>query len=229
MKKIITLYHGSDKEISVPSLCAGKRNNDYGQGFYCTEHYDLACEWASKRKGQNGFVNQYELNLSELRVLNLTKKEFSILNWITILLQNRTFTLTSPISVQAKEYLTENFNIDLSDYDIVIGYRADDSYFSFAEDFLNNAISTQHLGKAMRLGKLGIQVVLISDRAFEQLKFVRADQIDNHTYYPLYANRDMEARKKYKDSKENALFTKEELFILDILRGGIKNGDSRIP
>lgn len=228
MSDILTLYHGSDRVIEKPDLAEGKRNNDYGQGFYCTEHWDLACEWASKRKGLDGFVNKYELDLTGLNVLDLTRKEFNILNWMTILLQNRTFTLTTPISVQAKEYLTANFNIDISGYDLITGYRADDSYFSFAEDFLNNAISLEHLAKAMKLGKLGIQQVLVSEKAFEQLKFIEAVPVDNTVYYPLYSSRDLEARKKYKDSKTDLMIAPGGLYVLDILRGGITNGDSRL-
>ena len=155
MSKIITLYHGSTEKIEHPALDKGKRNNDYGQGFYCTAHRDLACEWASKLQSLDGYVNQYEIDTAGLKVLDLSK--YGILHWMTILLKNRTFTLTTPISIQGKAYLMEHFDIDISDYDIIKGYRADDSYFSFAEDFLNNAISVNHLSRAMRLGKLGIQ------------------------------------------------------------------------
>lgn len=56
-------------------------------------------------------------------------------------------------------------------YDVIIGYRADDSYFSFASAFLNNTISLAQLERAMFLGKLGEQVVLKSERAFSQLHF----------------------------------------------------------
>ena len=44
-----------------------------------------------------------------------------------------------------------------------IGYRADDSYFSFASDFINGAISYRQLCNAMCLGKLGQQFVLKSN------------------------------------------------------------------
>ena len=37
MNKIITLFHGSEKVIEVPSFGEGKRNNDFGLGFYCIE------------------------------------------------------------------------------------------------------------------------------------------------------------------------------------------------
>ena len=38
MKKIITLYHGSEKIVEAPAFGEGKRSNDFGLGFYCTEN-----------------------------------------------------------------------------------------------------------------------------------------------------------------------------------------------
>lgn len=227
MEKILTLYHGSDKIVRFPKLNAGKKNNDYGQGFYCTEHYDLACEWACKQKDRDGFVNCYKLDIADLKVLDLTKSKYTILNWMTILLQNRTFRLTSPVSISARDYLIENFNIDISGYDIIKGYRADDSYFSFAEDFLNNTISVQHLAKAMKLGKLGVQYALISEKAFDKLKFLESKAVENQKYYPLYANRDLNARTDYFNSRNN-IINNNDIFVLDMIREQIKNGDPRI-
>ena len=229
MDKRLTLYHGSEQQVPTPCLDAGKANNDYGQGFYCTMQYDLACEWASKHKGLQGFVNKYELDLDGLKILDLTEKKYSILHWMTLLLQHRTFTLTNPISVEARTYLIEHFDISLQGYDLIKGYRADDSYFSFAEDFLNNTISIQHLAKAMKLGDLGIQYVLISSKAFKQLQFLNAETVENDIYYPRYNSRDVEARNKYKSSKLNLSAISNELYVLDILRGGISDGDPRIP
>ena len=226
MSKIITLYHGSTEKIEHPALGKGKRNNDYGQGFYCTAHRDLACEWASKLQGLDGYVNQYEIDTAGLKVLDLSK--YGILHWMTILLKNRTFTLTTPISIQGKTYLMEHFDIDISDYDIIKGYRADDSYFSFAEDFLNNAISVSHLSRAMRLGKLGIQYVLVSQKAFDALRFVQADPVENSVYYPLHMVRDTKARKAYRSSKANLTIDTNDIYSLDILRGGIEDGDPRL-
>ena len=229
MENRIVLYHGSEREVSKPNLKAGKENNDYGRGFYCTMQYDLACEWASKHKGLEGFVNKYELDLDGLRILDLTSKKYNILHWMTLLLQHRTFALMNPISVEARTYLRAHFSIPLQGYDLIKGYRADDSYFSFAEDFLNNTISVQHLAKAMKLGDLGIQYVLISSKAFKQLNYLGAEQVDNQIYYPRYNSRDVEARNKYKRSKINLSVASNELYVLDILRGGIIDGDPRIP
>ena len=44
MKK--QLFHGSDHIIETPIYGVGKKHNDYGQGFYCTEDIALAKEWA---------------------------------------------------------------------------------------------------------------------------------------------------------------------------------------
>ena len=61
MSKII-LYHGSSKKIEKPVFEKGKIYNDYGQGFYCTKHIELAKEWACN-EGVDGFVNEYVYNL----------------------------------------------------------------------------------------------------------------------------------------------------------------------
>ena len=222
------LYHGTDHQIEKPVLDGGKATNDYGKGFYCTEHYELACEWAAKVKGRPAVVNKYELRGTGLKVLDLSSSKYNILNWMVLLLKNRTFTLTSPISVEAKKYLLENFDVDVTGFDVIKGYRADDSYFSFAEDFLNNTISVQKLAKAMKLGKLGIQIVLISEKAFSQLRFIESQDVDNLKYFSAYDKRDKKARAKYVEERANMQMDENELYMIDILRGGIKNGDPRI-
>lgn len=66
---------------------------------------------------------------------------------------------------EAKTYLLEELLPNYDPYDLIVGYRADDSYFSFANAFLNNTLSLEQLRKAMFLGKLGEQVVLKSEKA----------------------------------------------------------------
>lgn len=223
-----TIYHGSAQEIIKPKYQGGKKTNDYGFGFYCTENYNLACEWAAKAKSVQGYVNTYNIDEGSLKVLCLTDKKYSILNWLAILLKNRTFTLTSPISVQSKDYILNNFSVDTSSYDVIKGYRADDSYFSFAEDFLNNTISVRHLGNAMKLGKLGIQYVIISEKAHNSLNFVKSEQINQGLYYKKYLIRDQKARDDYKNVKEDLLINSKDIFVRDIILEGIKNGDPRL-
>lgn len=226
MSKII-LLHGSDHVIKQPNFMFGKSNNDYGRGFYCTRELSIAMEWACKQN-TDGFVNKYLLEQDSLNVLNLLDGEYNILHWMALLLKNRTFRLSSEIAVDARDYIIDNFSIDLKDYDVVIGYRADDSYFSFAESFVQNGFSLRSLNQALRLGKLGEQTVLISEKAFLNLEFEGAEPADKTIYYPKFITRDSNAREIYRNELHNNRSYKDDIFVLDILREEMKQDDSRI-
>ena len=220
------VYHGSNRIIEKPVYNGSRRTNDYGYGFYTTESLELAKEWACGA-GQDGYANRYELTLDGLSILNLNSPEYSILNWLAILARYRSYWQKGSIAEEAKEYLQKNFFIDPTPYDVIIGNRADDSYFTFAQDFVAGAISLAKLSEAMRLGKLGEQIVLKSERAFTQIQFLGAEPADAETYYEKKSRRDREARQEYRRTKQNADGI-DELYMLDIMRGGIKNGDPRL-
>jgi len=111
---------------------------------------------------------------------------------------------------------------------VMIGYRADDSYFSFAEDFVNNTISLQDLSVAMQLGTLGEQIVLLSPKAFEQIKFIRFEVADYREYYFKRSQRDQNARADYKARKKDLVTLKQDIFALDIIREDMKHDDPRL-
>ena len=224
MSGIMKLYHGSVSIIDMPELGKGNHRNDYGLGLYCTEHIELAKEWACST-GKDGFVNEYELNVEGLAVCDLTQRH--ILNWMAILLENRTFDLSAGLASAARDYILATFIPDYKDYDVIRGYRADDSYFSFAKDFLNNSLSLEELSNAMKLGKLGEQVVLKSEKAFNALSFRESIPVDSSIYYPKWKSRDYKARQDYKEIKDksNPL---EGTYIIDIIRQQWRNGDERL-
>lgn len=221
----IVLYHGSKEKIEKPLLGKGKVYNDYGQGFYCTEHIELAREW-SCNEGVDGFVNEYGLDPSGLKILNLSSEEYTILHWLALLMENRRFRVSTPVMRRGVQWLKDYFLIDISEYDLIIGYRADDSYFSFARAFISNEISLSQLNYAMRLGKLGEQYVLKTEKAFQQLVFKSAEVADNTIYYARRKMRDDEAR--------NAFFTELEkediqgIYMRDIIREEMTGGDVRL-
>ena len=226
MSDKLTIYHGSSKIIERPDFGTGNPHNDYGLGFYCTESMELAKEWASSTE-TDGFANQYQLNLTGLSTLSLTRGDYHILNWLSVLLENRRFRIDGAIAQQAKAYISENFSVDYKQYDIIRGYRADDSYFSFANAFLNNTISVTQLEKAMVLGKLGEQIVLISQKAFASIEFVNAIPAPNEIYLPKKLARDTAARKDFQQEKARGSILTEK-YILDIMREGWKNDDERL-
>ena len=220
------LYHGSTKVLEQPVLGLGNPKNDYGLGFYCTESLELAKEWACTELS-DGFVNSYEIGFEGLNILHLNKKSYHILNWLSILLQNRTFVLSQGLPSEAKAYLLDNFLPEYEHYDLIIGYRADDSYFSFANAFLNNTISLEQLRKAMFLGKLGEQVVLKSEEAFSRLIFNESIPVDSSLYFPKRQARDRQARADFQNEKAEVSPT-DAVYMIDILRQKWTNEDPRL-
>lgn len=227
MKQDMIIYHGSQQIVEVPKFGIGKIYNDYGQGFYCTENIELAKEWACPVKN-NGYSNKYLLHLNGLNVMHLTKGKFNILNWLAILLANRKFDITSPIGKNAREYILDHFTPDTTGVDVMIGYRADDSYFSFAEDFVNNTISLRDLNVAMQLGTLGEQVVLLSKGSFEYIEFIEYEIADYRDYYYKRSERDKNARSSYASQKKNLQQLMDDIFVIDIIREGMKFDDPRL-
>ena len=225
MGKMITLFHGSEKIIETPTFGEGKKTNDFGLGFYCTESERLAKEWAVSSL-RDGFSNRYTLDTEYMKVLNLNSPDYTILNWIAVLVEHRLFTIKTPVARRAKRYLIDNFGINVNAYDLITGYRADDSYFDYAESFLNNAISVEQLANAMRLGKLGEQIVLKSKFAFSRLQFEGFEVAEKEEFYVLRKSRDDEANRLYLEMLEEET---DGLYIQDIIRGGITNDDPRIP
>lgn len=225
MNQKITLYHGSEQIIESPTFGLGKQNNDFGLGFYCTESEELAKGWAVSSL-RNGFVNRYSLDTEYLKILNLNNPDYTILNWIAVLVAHRLFSIKSPAAQRAKRYLIDNFGVNVNAYDLIIGYRADDSYFDFAASFLNNGISVQQLANAMRLGKLGEQIVIKSKYAFSLLHYDGFSIAEKEKYYVRRKARNDEADQLYSDILEEET---DGLYILDIIRGGIQNDDPRIP
>jgi len=225
MNKVITVYHGSDKIIKKPTFGEGRKNNDFGLGFYCTESEELAKEWAVSSL-RNGFANKYTLNTEYMKILNLNSPKYTVLNWIAVLVEHRLFSIKTPIARRARQYLIDNFGVNVNAYDIIIGYRADDSYFDYAESFLNNSISVEQLARAMKLGKLGEQIVIKSEYAFSCLKFEGYEIAKKEIFYVFRKNRNDEANQHYIEILEEE---RDGLYIQDIIRGGIKNDDPRIP
>lgn len=223
MKKII--YHGSDHIIKIPEFHGGKPHNDYGYGFYCTEIGDLAKEWAVSEE-HDGYANCYELDMDGLRILNMNH-EYSILTWLSILIQNRTLNLDTPLAAEVSRYLRDNFSVDTTMYDLIIGYRADDSYFSFAQDFLSGAISYQQLRKAMYLGELGEQIVLVSRRSFSAIRYIGSEKAFRSEWLVKKTERDRQARAAYLHS-DRMRYRRGELYAVTILDEEIKPNDPRL-
>ena len=220
------LYHGSAFEIQTPVFGGGKVHNDYGLGFYCTKELDMAMEWAVG-ESHDGFANRYEFDLSGLKVIDLSAKGFTVLHWLAVLLENRVFDLRGDVISAARAYLKENFSVDYADADVMIGYRADDNYFSFARAFLNGALSYERLCRAIRLGGLGLQFVLKSRKAFERIRFLGAEPADRAAHLARRQRREESARADYARIVAEP-FDPKALYMTNILQQEIRSDDPRL-
>lgn len=220
------IYHGSKDIIEKPVFGYGKSYNDYGLGFYCTEEIDMAKEWGVN-SDRDGYANIYEIETDSLDILDLNDDQYIILNWLAILLENREFDAPSGLAAEAKEYILKNFMLDYKNYDAIIGYRADDSYFSFAQDFINGTISYRQLGNALRLGKLGQQFVLKSKKAFDDVKFIGYEVAESKEWFYKKDLRDKLARREYFDVERNKR-QRGDIYIAQIIDEEMTVDDSRL-
>lgn len=90
-----------------------------------------------------------------------------------------------------------------------------------------NAVSLRQLDKAMYLGRLGEQVVLKSREAFERIQFIDSIPAQKEEYFAKKTLRDKEARRDYRRSREQSADV-NDIYMLDIMREGITNGDQRL-
>ncbi len=206
MKRMI--YHGSEVIIKEIESFKGNVHNDYGMGFYCCSKLDIANEWAAKKTG-HGFVNVYEIRDDRLKILDLTKPPYdNVLYWITLLMNNRVLSSSLKENYPRElEYLKKNYLIDISEYDIIIGYRADDSYFHFPEAFVRSEITLESLNEIFKAGKLGKQYVIKSNRALKLLKFVNYIEVYEKAKEDYY-NRKKDADKLFSDTLINDRYKK---------------------
>ncbi|MCQ2772045.1 MAG: DUF3990 domain-containing protein [Bacilli bacterium] len=219
------LYHGSPVVVKKPIYGYGKKNNDYGQGFYLTENEEIAKEWAVT-PDRGGVVNHYSLDINGLKVLYLNRGNYNVLNWLAILIENRKVNLHDEISQVGAKYIVEHYSIDYKSYDVIVGYRADDSYFSFTRAFLSNAITVGQLKRVMKLGKLGEQVVLISEKAFDSIEFIDSEEVSRSLYFAKQLERNIRATTEY-----NNLIRELDLGglrVVDLIKEGVKNNDERL-
>lgn len=222
------LFHGSDEIIKIPRYGVGKADNDYGSGFYTTEDRESAREWAIIN-GQvgRGICNQYELDFEGLNVLYLD--DYGTLVWIAEIISNRGTDNT--LNAEIGELLVGKYKIDTSKADIIVGYRADDSYIKVVDAFLEGKLTIEEVDRMFRKGQLGLQVFIKSPKAFDCIKFksfenVKAEQ--GYGEYDRIARREVSSFLKTRDRAiqiEGLNVSSKGLTVKDAINGYLEYQD----
>ncbi len=228
MNKNVTIYHGSQQILENPAWPFKKKPYyDFGQGFYCTTDRELAMEWACPVK-RDGYVNIYELKTENLKVLNLTEPPHTLLNWLALLLRNRKFDIRSDLNSKARVYTLSNFSPVTADFDVLIGYRADDAYYAMVEDFFNNHVSLRQLVSVFRPEAADRQIVLFSEKALDSLTFKGYETADSLKYYYRREKRSETVLTDFAERQKVSPALPDDIYIYDIIREVMRHDDPRI-
>lgn len=154
MKRI--LYHTGYQEIREPDVHFGRKNADFGQGFYMTKDPEFAKRWARERRGRETVVNQYELDLTGLCVKTFTRDR----EWFEYIFRNRAH--------KADRY---------PEADIIIGPIANDTIFNTFGILTSGLLDEEQSLRLLLIGPEYEQIVLKSARAAEQLKWISSETL----------------------------------------------------
>lgn len=213
------IYHGSKYIIEHPTVKGSDINNDYGPSFYMTKDLAAAKSWACKNNSV-GLVNEYEINnasFARLKILDLTNKDkYSVLNWMAILMHFRQLDSTFVKNNSLTLKWLEKYYIDVNEYDVIIGFRADDAYFRFPSRFVSNDLAFDDLEEVFLSGQLGIQYAFISERAIKLLSFKRIIECDEE-YLGHYYSIVKKASKEFDELISRTKDPKKK-YILDLMR-----------
>lgn len=213
------IYHGSKVVIKEPNVKGSNELNDYGPSFYLSKDLEAAKSWACKNDSI-GIVNEYEIrdqSFDSLKILDLTNRtKFSVLNWMAILMHFRQLDASFIKNNELTLNWLKKYYIDVNEYDVIIGFRADDSYFRFPLRFISNDLAFEDLEDVFLSGELGVQYAFMSQRAIKMLKFQNAIECDSN-YLGHYYSIVSKASKEF-DELVNRPRDPKKKYILDLVR-----------
>ena len=144
------LYHTSDREIQKPDIRRGRKNADFGQGFYLTPDREFTYRWAAK----HAVVNTYELDESGLLIHRFSRD----LSWFDTIFHNR----------RADDRL---------DVDIVIGPIANDTLFDTMGIISSGFLRPEEALELLKIGPEYTQVAVKTERALSQLWWISSETV----------------------------------------------------
>lgn len=145
------LYHTGKTEIKNPDIHYGRKNADFGWGFYLTPDRDFTYRWA----GKDAVVNEYELDETGLDIYVFTRNE----EWHRYIFDNR----------RTKDALTA---------DVVVGPIANDTIFNTMGILSSGFLKAEDALRLLRIGPEYIQVAVKSEKAAENLHFIRSERVE---------------------------------------------------
>jgi len=181
---LMIIYHTGYLTIPEPDVHHGRKNADFGQGFYTTPDRDFAWRWARDRKDSSTIMNVYELETEGLEIHRFERDE----DWLDYILANRSFKGDS-----------------VPGADVIIGPIANDTIYDTYGIISSGFLPKDTALKILCIGAAYEQIVLKTERAAAQLRFLEAQVLDPEIisgYRALAEQEEDEFRKKFAEILE---------------------------
>ena len=158
------LYHGSYLQVSQPLAKAGRKNLDFGHGFYLTIIKEQAEAWAriiASRKGRNikPVVSVFQFDEEKAKVDGIRFKVFDAydIEWLDYVVDCR----------KGKDVS--------NDFDAVEGGVANDNVIDTVKDYEKGVITAEQALGQLKYKKVNHQICILNQTVIDNyLKFVES-------------------------------------------------------
>ena len=169
LKKEILLFHGAKSAIiGNIDINKGRKNNDFGQGFYCGESYEQSASFVENF--ENSSVYYFSLDVTGLRCLKYTVDR----DWMLTIAYFR-----GTLNEYKDSIVIKNLISRLEGVDYVVAPIADNKMFRIIASFINGEITDQQCKHCLAATNLGFQYVLLNDNAISRLKTLECCYLSN--------------------------------------------------
>lgn len=151
---MITVYHGGVERIEAPLAKVGRKDLDFGHGFYITRRLQQAQEWAERAARQHlssPVVNEYELDVNEIIAhCRFLRFEHYDTQWLRFIVACR------------------NGYDSAQDYDCVEGGVANDRVVDTVEGYMNGTIDEEHALAELSKHQPNNQICLLNQQVIDK-------------------------------------------------------------
>ena len=148
---MIRVYHAGYLEIPAPDVHKGRKNADFGQGFYTTDDLTFASRWVREQEGSDIYVNTYELEDESLKIKRFERNT----EWFHYVFSNR-----------------RSMPDEFAEYDVIIGPVANDTIYNTMGIMTSGYLTDEEAMKLLCVGPCYSQITLKTLMAAEHLKFI---------------------------------------------------------
>ena len=145
------LYHTSNREIRNHDIHHGRKNADFGWGFYLTPDREFAYRWAR----ENAVINEYEFDESELDIKVFSRD----VEWFEYIFNNRLW-------------------VDTLNVDVVIGPIANDTIFDTLGIITSGYLKSEDALQLLMIGPAYTQIAIKTEKAASQLKWIKSERVE---------------------------------------------------